>query len=442
MLTLNVAACALLAAVVACGPAPQPLVPPPPAPPPADAFEPEPPSAPAPSAAAPTPDPAVPAPEGDRIRVGVIHSLSGSWASQETTLMNAVLMAIEEINGAGGVLGRPLEPVILDPASNWPLFAEDARRMLEKEHAAVVFGGHTSVSRKSMLPTFEELSGLLFYPAQHEGEETYGSVFYTGSVPNQSVSVVADYLRTRRSRPVKRWFVIGTDYVVPRVQAKVLTDAWRAAGVPESDVAVAYTPFGHGDYQTLVAELKKLAAGGPTAVLSLLHTESAVALQRELTRQHVSPRTVTVVHFGLDERDAQSQGALFAGTLLARSYFSTIDHPRNAAFKQRFASYARDHALRQETFTLNDDVEATYIGVNLWKRAAESTKSVDVAAVARALPGGTFDAPSGFTVTVDANHHLHKPYFLAEVGRSGEARVIWQTPGVVPPLAPALRSAP
>ena len=374
------------------------------------------------------------------VRVGVIHSLTGTLAVEETQLMNAALMAIDDINRKGGVLGRALVPMVHDAASNWPLFAEKAREVVQKEHAFVVFGGHTSVSRKSMLPVFEELGGLLFYPAQHEGEESSRAIFYTGSVPSQSVVPVADYLAHRKDRPIQRWFVLGTDYVAPRTQTNVLRTAWRAAGVSDDDIFATYTPFGHSDYGQLVAELQKFARSAPTAVISFLWRESAVSFQRELARQKVSLRTTPVVHFGLDEHEVTKAGTLFAGSLLARSYFSTLDTPQNVAFKAFVAKYAKDHDLSPDQLALNDDVEATYIGVNLWKQGVEAATTFDTPAVTAALASQTFDAPSGFTVSVDpVNHHLHKPYFLAEVGATGSAKVVWKTPGVIAPEAPVPR---
>ncbi|HEX6273093.1 MAG TPA: transporter substrate-binding protein [Polyangiaceae bacterium] len=373
------------------------------------------------------------------VRVGVLHSLTGTMAVEETQLMNAALMAIDDINENGGVLGQGIMPLTHNPASNWPLFAEKAREVVQKEHARVVFGGYTSVSRKSMLPVFEELGGLLFYPAQHEGDETSRSIVYTGSIPNQSVTAVADYLARRKDRPIKRWFVIGTDYVVPRVQAKAMAETWRTAGVRDDNVSTVFTPFRHSDYTHVVDRLKKFSSGAPTAVISLLFRESAAPFQEELARQNVSPRTTAIVHFGLDEREVAKSNHLFTGTFLARSYFSTIDTPQNAAFKRLVAKYARDKALSPDELSLNDDVEATYIGVNLWKQAVESAKSFDTTAVTAALANQTFDAPSGFTVSVDkANHHLHKPYFLAEVDATGSVNVVWKTPDVIPPIAPAL----
>jgi urea transport system substrate-binding protein len=353
--------------------------------------------------------------------------------------MNAARMAIDELNRTGGVLGKKLEAVIVDPASNWPLFAEKARELLQNDRTSVVFGGYTSVSRKSMLPVFEEHRGLYFYPVQHEGEETWGAVFYTGSIPNQSVSVVADYLAHRKGTAVTRWFVIGTDYIVPRVQAKMLMDAWRAAGVPEQHVEIVFAPFGHSDFKELVGRVRKHASSGPTAVLSLLFRESAVEFQRELVLQRVSPKVTPVVSFGIDERDAEKEGALFSGTYLARAYFGSIDGPRNAAFKQLCADYAAGHDLGAEQFTLNDDVEATYIGIHLWKQAVESAKTFDRDRVVAALANQTFDAPSGFRVRVDPkNQHLHKPYFVAQVGTNGKTKVVWKTPAPVPPVAPSV----
>jgi urea transport system substrate-binding protein len=431
----------LLAACLACGASPRRPLPPAPAPAPAPlgpATTPvqDPIAAATTSAAASGEVPASVPTEG-RVRVGVIHSLSGTTASFETPLMNAALMTIDEINRWGGVLRRELEPVVVDPASNWPLFAEKARELLEKERTSVVFGGYTSVSRKSMLPVFEELNGLNFYPAQHEGAESSRSVFYTGSVPNQSVGVVADYLARRHGKPIRRWCVIGTDYVVPRMQVKLLSEVWQASGVREDELFVRFTPFGHVDYVQVVQDLRRFAGSSPMAVISLLLRESAVALQQELVRQRVSPTTTPLVAFGLDERDVAKQGALFAGTLLARSYFSTIDHPKNAAFKHLFLDWARGRDLPPDRFALNDDVEATYIGMHLWKQAVESAKSFDTDRVTAALANQTFEAPSGYTVRMDPkNHHLHKPYFVAEVARSGDVKVVWRTPAVIPPNVP------
>jgi urea transport system substrate-binding protein len=372
------------------------------------------------------------------VRVGVLHSLSGTLAVEETQLKNAALMAIDDINEKGGVLGRKLEPVVVDAESNWPLFAEKARALLQHESVRVVFGGYTSVSRKSMLPVFEELGGLLFYPAQHEGEESSRAIVYTGSVPNQSVVPAADYLAQRKPRPIKRWFILGTDYVVPRTQANVLRTAWRAAGVPEDDIVAVYTPFGHTDYVHTVGQLKKFANGAATAVISFLWRESAASFQQELARQKVSLRATSVVHFGVDEREVEKAGALFAGSLLARSYFSTVDAPQNVAFKALVVKFAKDHGLSPDELALNDDVEATYVGVNLWKQAVEAAKTFDTAAATSALANQRFDAPSGFTVSADPmNHHLHKPYFVAEVLATGGVKVVWKTAGVVAPEAPS-----
>jgi urea transport system substrate-binding protein len=224
------------------------------------------------------------------------------------------------------------------------------------------------------------------------------------------------------------------------VQAKTLSDAWHAAGVRDDNIYTVFTPFGHSDYAQVVGQLRKFASGGPTAVISLLFRESAVPFQQELARQHVSPQATPIVSFGLDEREVANAGTLFAGTFLARSYFSTLDTPQNAAFKRLVTKYAADNELSSDQLALNDDVEATYIGANLWKQAVESAKRFDTDAVTAALANQTFDAPSGFRVSVDpVNHHLHKPYFVAEVGPTGSVTVVWKTPAVIAPVAPAVQ---
>ncbi len=384
-----------------------------------------------------TPAPATPdvrPDDGGPIKVGVIHSLSGTMFAEETPLKDMALMAFDEINAAGGLLGRPLQPVVVDPASNWPLFAERARDLLAKEKVWAVFGGYTSVSRKSMLPVFEELHGLLFYPAQYEGERPSEAVCYTGALPNQSVRVVADYLFSSAKAPVS-WFVVGTDYVVPRVQDQIIRRFLQERGVTEDRIQTHLTPFGHEDYASVVAELKRLAGRGRVAVISLLHHDSAVALQRELRLRGPAQSSLLTVAFGLDERQLAENAALFAGTLVARSYFSTIANDENAHFARRWQSYRTAHHLAEPNLPLNDDLEATYIGVNLWRQAVARAKSLDPQRVKAALANQTFASPSGFTMRLDpATHHLAKPYFVGEVGRTGKVTVIWHTAYVVTAL--------
>jgi urea transport system substrate-binding protein len=373
------------------------------------------------------------APSGEPVKVGILHSLSGTLAQYETPLKDMALMTIDELNAEGGVLGRPIAPIVVDPASNWPLFAEKARDLLQKDGAQALFGGYTSVSRKSMLPVLEELNGLLFYPAEYEGEKPSQNVAYAGAVPNQSVGIVVDYLLQAAGAKPKRWMVLGTDYVLPRTQSKVITEQLIAHGVKPDDVVSVFVPFGHQDFVATVAGLQKLGRGQPMVVISLLFEDAANSFQAELLRQRVSRRTVQIVSFGIDERQLTEQKALFRDTLVASSYFSVLDNPVNAAFSRRWASYLQSHEGSAQGAVLNDELEATYLELRLWKKAAEAAKSVDPPLVARALGNQSVDAPSGFTVTMDAaSHHLRKPYFVGRVDADGRVSVIFQTPSAVP----------
>lgn len=384
--------------------------------------------------AGPSQDDATPAaPSGEPVKVGILHSLSGALATYETPLKDMALMTIDELNAEGGVLGRPVVPIVVDPGSNWPLFAEKARDLLQKEGARALFGGYTSVSRKSMLPVVEELKGLLFYPAEYEGEKPSANVAYTGAVPNQSVGVVVDYLVQAPGAKTQRWMVLGTDYVLPRTQSKLITARLIAQGVKADDVVSVFVPFGHEDFGATVSGLQNVSRGQPMFVISLLSEESANALQRELLRQGVSRSLVQTVSFGIDERQLGEQAALFRDSLVASSYFSVLDNPVNAAFRRGWASYVQAHRLPAPSAVLNDELEATYLELRLWKKAVETARSVEPLLVARALEDQSVDAPSGFTVTLDVgSRHLRKPYFVGRVDADGAVRVIFHTPSAVP----------
>jgi urea transport system substrate-binding protein len=371
------------------------------------------------------------------VPVGIVHSLTGALARYESPLKDMALMTIDELNAEGGVLGRPLAPVVVDPASNWPLFAEKARELIEMEHARVLFGGYTSVSRKSMLPVLEELRSLLFYPVEYEGERPSPNVAYLGAVPNQSISVVVDYLADAPGPKPKRWVVIGTDYILSRTYAKVVTRQLVARGLKADDVVSMFFPFGHEDFLEPVQRLQQISHGQPTVLISLLVGESADQLQRELVRQRVPQQTVQTVSFGIDERQlAEQSPSLFQGTLVASSYFNMLDNPVNAAFTKRWASYVREHGLPSAEANLNAELEATYLAIRLWKKAAESAKSVEPVPVLAALGGQSMLAPSGFTVSVDpATHHVGKPYFIGRVGADGRVSLIFRTPSVGTPIA-------
>jgi len=377
---------------------------------------------------------AAPALAQGTIKVGVLHSLSGTMAISETVLKDVTLMAIEEINAKGGVLGKQLEAVVVDPASNWPLFAEKARQLLTQDKVAVVFGCWTSVSRKSVLPVFEELNGLLFYPVQYEGEELSKNVFYTGAAPNQQAIPAVEYLMSAEGGGAKRWVLLGTDYVYPRTTNKILRAFLKAKGVDEKDIDEKYTPFGHADYQTIVADIKKFSAGGKTAVVSTINGDSNVPFYKELGNQGLKATDVPVVAFSVGEEELRGVDTKpLVGHLAAWNYFMSQKNPVNDVWKKEWAAYAKKKKLPNADKPLtNDPMEAAWIGIHMWKQAVEKAKTTDVDAVISAMAGQKFTAPSGITSTMDPkNHHLHKAVFIGEVKADGQFNVVWKTQGPV-----------
>jgi len=370
------------------------------------------------------------------VKVGVLHSLSGTMAISETVLKDTVLMAIDEINAKGGVLGMKLEPVVVDPASNWPLFAEKARQLITQDKVAVTFGCWTSVSRKSVLPVFEELNSLLFYPVQYEGEEISRNVFYTGAAPNQQAIPAVEYLMSKDGGSAKRWVLLGTDYVYPRTTNKILRAFLKSKGVAEADIMEEYTPFGHSDYQTIIAKIKKFASEGKkTAVVSTINGDSNVPFYKELGNQGVKATDVPSVAFSVGEEELRGVDTKpLVGHLAAWNYFMSIKAPANDEFTKKWAAYAKakNIAGHKDKPLTNDPMEATYIGIYMWKQAVEKAKTFDVAKVTAAMGGQTFKAPSGITSTMDAkNHHLHKAVFIGEVKADGQFNVVWKTKGPV-----------
>ena len=368
------------------------------------------------------------------MKVGVLHSLSGTMAISETVLKDVALMAFEEINAKGGVMGYKIEPVVVDPASNWPLFAEKARQLLTQEKVAAVFGCWTSVSRKSVLPVFEELNGLLFYPVQYEGEEISKNVFYTGAAPNQQAIPAVEYLMSKDGGGAKRWVLLGTDYVYPRTTNKILRAFLKSKGVADKDIDEKYTPFGHSDYQTIVADIKKFAAGGKTAVVSTINGDSNVPFYKELGNQGLKATDVPVVAFSVGEEELRGVDTKpLVGHLAAWNYFMSLKNPENDAFRQKWASYAKAKKLSAAAKPLtNDPMEATYIGIYMWKQAVEKAKSFEIDKVRTAMGGQTFKAPSGFIAKMDEkNHHLHKPVLIGEVKADGQFNVVWKTKGPI-----------
>ncbi|WP_153116096.1 urea ABC transporter substrate-binding protein [Rhodocyclus tenuis] len=371
----------------------------------------------------------------DTIKVGVLHSLSGTMAISETALKETVLMTIDEINKSGGVLGKKLEPVVVDPASNWPLFAEKARQLLSKDKVAVTFGCWTSVSRKSVLPVYKELNGLLFYPVQYEGEELEKNVFYTGAAPNQQAIPAVEYLMSKDGGEAKRFVLLGTDYVYPRTTNKILRAFLKSKGVADADIMEDYTPFGHSDYQTIIAKIKKFAGEGKkTAVISTINGDSNVPFYKELGNAGLKATDVPVVAFSVGEEELRGVDTKpLVGHLASWNYFMTLKNPENAKFVKLYQDWAKKQKLpNADKVVTNDPMEATYIGIHMWKQAVEKAKSTDTDKVIAAMGGQTFKAPSGFTIKMDEkNHHLHKPVFIGEVRADGQFNVVWKTPGPV-----------
>ena len=363
----------------------------------------------------------------ETIKVGILHSLSGTMAISETTLKDTMLYLIDEQNKKGGVMGKKLEAVVVDPASNWPLFAEKARELITKNKVSVVFGCWTSVSRKSVLPVFKELNSILFYPVQYEGEESERNVFYTGAAPNQQAIPAVDYLM--KDEKVKRWVLAGTDYVYPRTTNKILEAYLKSKGVAQEDIMINYTPFGHADWQTIVADIKKFgSAGKKTAVVSTINGDANVPFYKELGNQGVKAKDIPVVAFSVGEEElAGIDTKPLLGHLAAWNYFQSIKNAKNAEFIKNWQAYTKN-AKR----VTNDPMEAHVIGFQMWVKAVEKVKSTDPDKVIYALPG--IEAPNltGGTSKMLPNHHITKPVFIGEVKADGQFNVVWKTPGLVP----------
>ena len=358
----------------------------------------------------------------DTIKVGVLHSLSGTMAISETTLKDTVLMMIEEQNKKGGLLGKKLEPVVVDPASNWPLFAEKTRELLEKEDVDVIFGCWTSVSRKSVLPVVEELNGLLFYPVQYEGEESSYNVFYTGAAPNQQAIPAVDYLINDLG--VERFVLAGTDYVYPRTTNKILESYLKSKGVAEKDIMINYTPFGHSDWQTIVSDVKKFgSAGKKTAVVSTINGDANVPFSKELANQGVKAEDIPVVAFSVGEEELSGfDTAPLVGHLAAWNYFQSADSEVNEEFIKAWHNY-----IGSEERVTNDPMEATYIGFNMWAKAVEKAGSEDVDKVRDAMYGIEVPNLTGGTAVMNENHHLSKPVLIGEIQEDGQFEIVWAT---------------
>ena len=370
-----------------------------------------------------------PASAEDTIKIGILHSLSGTMAISETTLKDVILMQIDEQNKKGGLLGKKLEAVVVDPASNWPLFAEKARELISKEKVAVVFGCWTSVSRKSVLPVFKELNSILFYPVQYEGEESERNVFYTGAAPNQQAIPAVDYLMSKDGGLAKRWVLEGTDYVYPRTTNKILEAYLKQKGVKDEDIMINYTPFGFSDWQTEVSKIKAFgSAGKKTAVVSTINGDANVPFYKELGNQGIKATDIPVVAFSVGEEElAGLDTKPLIGHLAAWNYFESIKTPANAAFIKEWHGFTKN-----DKRTTNDPMEAHYIGFNMWVKAVEKVRSTAADKVIDALPSITAPNLTGGTSTMLPNHHITKPVFIGEVRGDGQFDVVWKTKSLVP----------
>ena len=369
---------------------------------------------------------------GDTIKVGILHSLSGTMAISETTLKDVVLMLIEEQNKKGGLLGKKLEPVVVDPASNWPLFAEKARELLQKDKVAVVFGCWTSVSRKSVLPVFEELNGILFYPVQYEGQESQRNVFYTGAAPNQQAIPAVDYLMSKDGGDVKRWVLAGTDYVYPRTTNKILEAYLLQKGVAKEDILINYTPFGHSDWQSIVADIKKFgSAGKKTAVVSTINGDANVPFYKELGNQGIKAKDIPVVAFSVGEEElAGIDTKPLVGHLAAWNYFQSVKDPANAEFIKTWQAFTKNPKR-----VTNDPMEASVIGFNMWVEAVKKAGTTDPDKVIDAIIGIKVPNLTGGISEMLPNHHITKPVLIGEIEANGQFDVVWKTPGLVPGAA-------
>ncbi len=358
------------------------------------------------------------------IKVGILHSLSGTMAISEAVLKDTVLMMIQDQNAKGGLLGRKLEPIIADPASDWSFFAEKARDLLAKGDVAVVFGCWTSASRKSVLPVFEQLNGLLYYPIQYEGEESSRNVFYTGATPNQQAIPAVQFLLSKDGGEIRRWVLLGTDYVYPRTTNRILQAYLADQGTSPDDVLTIYTPYGFFDWQEIVEKIKVFgSAGKRTAVISTLDGNANTYFYRELAAQNVAAANIPVMALSVSERElASADSKPLAGHFAAWSYFQSIKSPEN----KRFTAMWRDFTGNPSEIT-NDPMEATFIGFRMWAQAVAQAGTTDVNAVRQAMYGQRIKAPSGYDEVMNTNHHLSKPAMIGKIDASGRFEIIWRS---------------
>lgn len=371
----------------------------------------------------------------ETVKIGVLHSLSGTMAISEVSLKDVVEMAVEEINTTGGVLGKKIEPVVVDPASDWDLFAEKAKELILEKKVKAVFGCWTSVSRKSVLPVFEENKSLLFYPVQYEGEECSQNVIYTGATPNQQLIPAAEYMMSKAGGEYKKFYLLGTDYVFPRTANKILKAFLLSKGVPEANIIEEYTPFHHQDYQTIVSKIKKFAAGGKACVLSTVNGDSNVPFYKEFSNQGLTASVCPIMAFSVAEDELRSMDTEFlVGHLAAWNYYQAIDTEENKKFVADFKAFCKKNNLPGGDARVTDDpICWAYTGVYLWKLACEKAGSVESEKMKSSLYGLEFKSPGGLVKMDPKNHHLAKPVMIGEIKKDGQFDIVWKTDGLVSP---------
>ncbi len=373
--------------------------------------------------------------KSDSVKIGILHSLTGTMAISETSLRDVVLMAVNEINAKGGVLGKKIKPVVVDPASDWDLFAVKAEELLGKEKVSAVFGCWTSVSRKKVLPVFEKHNGLLFYPVQYEGQEQSPNVIYTAATPNQQLIPAAEFMMSEDGGEKKKFVLIGTDYVFPRTANNILKNFLLAQGVAENNILEEYYPFGHKDWAATIARIKTFGKSGDAAVLSTINGDSNVPFYKEFTKQGLRAENLPIMAFSVAEDELRTMETKYlVGHLAAWNYFQSVDTPENKSFAKNFKKYCKDNNLSDcENRVTDDPIEAAYYGVYAWKAAVEKAGSFDVDKVIPAILGLEFDAPGGHKKMHAKNHHTYKPVYIGEIRADSQFDVIWESDGLVEP---------
>lgn len=367
------------------------------------------------------------------IKVGVLHSLSGTMAISEVALKNTALMAIDEINAKGGLLGKKLEPVVVDPGSDWNKFADKTKQLLTKNKVDVIFGCWTSASRKKVLPVVEKYNGLLFYPVQYEGQEQSANIYYTGAAPNQQAIPAVKYLMEKQG--VKRFVLLGTDYVYPRTTNKILKTYLRANKIHEHNIAVRYTKFGHQDYSRIIKDIKRFSKGKKTAIISTINGDSNQYFYKELAKQNIKATDIPVMAFSVGEEELRGSNTKnLVGHMAAWNYFMSLKTPENRRFISKYRAWAKKNNISNHNrLVTNDPMEATYMGVNMWADAVKKAKSTNITAVKRQLNKGvSMKSPSGYTISMDKkNHHLRKPVMIGKVRADGQFDVVFKTKNVI-----------